>query len=149
MLSDVFDAYEDFDDSLTAHMNTPAARSVYSRTAENAAKLALIYAISKDPSDPWIDHEAWIWGREVALWCANYLMEQVQTHIADSDFGRLCNRVGEFIRSGGADGKTGRDVLRKFTMRRQDRDEVMQVLTDKGDIVSIDGKLIHTDNVKT
>lgn len=146
MVSEVFDAYEDFDDSLTAHMTTPAAKSVYSRTAENAAKLALIYAISKDPVTPWIDHEAWIWGREVALWCANYLMEQVHTHIADNDFGRLCNRVCEFVRTGKADGRTGRDILRKFTMRKQDRDDVIQILVEKGDIVfNNDGKHVHID----
>ena len=148
MLDDVWDAYVDFDDSLTEYMTTPASRSVYSRVAENACKLALIYAIASCPDNPWIDHEAWLWGREVAMWCANYLMEQVQQHVADSDFERTCKIVATKIMSFGATGATRRDLSRALHLDKNLRDNVLEIIIEAGDIVVMDGgRLVHSDHV--
>ena len=137
---DVEAATEAFDDAMTVHMTGPATRSIYARTCENAIKLALTYAVSVDPKAPVIDEAAWAWGRDFALWCANTLVEQFNAFVADSEHGRAIKRMLRTIKSAGAKGLTGQEILREHSdLRASERDEILAKLADMGEIFSEDG----------
>lgn len=150
--SEVEKATEDFDDSMTDKMTSPSTRAIYARTYENAVKLALTYAVSVNPKAPVIDEEAWAWGRDFALWCANTLVEQFNGYVADTEHGKTIKRVLRTIKEAGASGITGRLLLQKIQeIRKQERDEILAKLADSGEIFIEDGdranqkKYIHAD----
>lgn len=131
----VFEAWEALDDDMTAYMRDDASRSVYSRVAENAAKLALTYAVARDHQSPRVDAEAFQWGREIALWAANTMMREVARNVADNDMEAAYKRVLNLIRDAGADGVTRRHLLRKVkTMRKQELEGIISVLCESGEV---------------
>lgn len=132
---EVEQAFIDLDESMTEKMNNPAARSVYSRVAENASKLALTYAVSINPDAPIIDEAAFAWGRNLALWCANTLMEQFNSFVADTEHGKTIKKILLTIKNAGATGISPRELLRKVQeIRQQERDEIMKKLVDSGQV---------------
>lgn len=117
MTPSVSDAWYNLDVMLTEQMTTDTAASIYSRVAENAAKLALVYAIAKDTNAPLIDEEAFAWARDIALWSANLVMEQINLRVADTEAERNSKAIEAEIIKGKAKGKTKaelRNVLTKI-----------------------------------
>jgi hypothetical protein len=149
MLTEIKEACFDLIDHLSEKMDSPSTRSVYSRVAENASKLAMIFAISQDIPNPFITADAWLWGRDLAFWCANYIIEQFNLHVADNDFERQCKVVTNRIHKFGAAGATKRDLSRALHMDKYIRDNVLEIVIEAGDIcISEDGKLVHSDYKK-
>jgi hypothetical protein len=147
MLDDVYEAWIELDEAMTERMTGNTANSIYARVAENAAKLALAYAVSVDPVDPIIDEVAFAWGRDLAMWCANTLMEQFNSYVADTEHGKTLKRVLRAIKEEGRQGIDKRTILHKVQdIRSAERDEIIQKLLDSGDIftkdIEPDGKLI-------
>jgi hypothetical protein len=137
MAAGVFEAWEALDDAMDEHMTDDASRSVYSRVPENAAKLALTYAVSVDYRAPRITPEAFAWGRELALWAANSMMREARRHVADNDVAAQRQRVMAMIRDAGADGITRREILRRSkTLRKREADELLSLLVESGEAVS-------------
>ena len=83
-----------------------AAISIYSRVAENAVKLALVFACSINPELPVMDIEAFTWGRDLALWSANTLMEQYNRYSFDTETEKYSKQIEEFVRRSDGDGVT-------------------------------------------
>jgi len=141
MEREVFDAWEALDDDMTDYMTTDAAQSVYSRVAENAAKLALVYAVSIDYHHPVIDEEAFAWGREISLWAANLLMREVANRAADNDVEREIKQVMGSIRQAGADGITRMHLLRAHrSIRARDLDDICSRLVSAGEAMIVSRK---------
>lgn len=144
MERDVFDAWEALDDDMTDYMTTDAAQSVYSRVAENAAKLALVYAVSIDHHHPVIDSDAFAWGREISLWAANLLMREVANRAADNEVEREIKQVMGSIRQAGSDGITRRELLRRHrSIRQKDLGEICTRLVDSGEAQMMTRKNSH------
>lgn len=132
---EVEQAFIDLDESMTEKMTNDAARSVYARVAENAAKLALTYAVSLNAEAPIIDEAAFAWGRNLALWCANTLMEQFNSFVADTEHGKTIKKILLVIKSCGPKGMGPRELLRRVQeIRQQERDEIMKKLIDSGQV---------------
>ncbi len=132
---EVEQAFIDLDESMTEKMTNDAARSIYSRVAENAAKLALTYAVSINADAPIIDEAAFAWGRNLALWCANTLMEQFNSFVADTEHGKTIKKILLVIKSYGPNGISPHELLRKVQeIRQQERDEIMKKLIDSGQV---------------
>jgi hypothetical protein len=132
----IWEAWEELDDSVTEYMTDDASRSVYSRVAENAAKLALIHAVSKNWHSPSIDAESFAWGRELALWAANLMMGELARHVADNEVERDIKRVLHQIRDAGEDGIKQRDLLRRNkSIRAKDLSEICERLHATGEII--------------
>ncbi|MCA3377556.1 MAG: DUF3987 domain-containing protein [Roseomonas sp.] len=105
--------------------------AIAARLAENAMKLALIRAISRDPADPVIDGPDVAWGRAVASHCMETLLREAGRHIADSDFQAKMNRAMELIRQHGP--ITERELIRRgFRYPSRDREEVLKTLVEGG-----------------
>ena len=136
MIPAVFDAWERLDDDMTGYMVDDASRSVYSRVAENAAKLALVHAVSSDYRSPVIDAESFQWGREMALWAANTMMREVARNVADNEHEADLKRVLNVIHDAGADGISQRGLLRKIrSIRKRDLVDMIQRLYESGEVV--------------
>lgn len=132
---EIKNAFGALDDSMSEKMTDSESNSVYSRVAENAIKLALVHAVSRDHISPVIDERAFAWGRDLSLWCANTLMEQFNTFVADSDHGRTIKRVLLKIKEAGKDGISGNELLRKVQeIRKQERNEILETLQKSGQI---------------
>lgn len=135
MDSAVFSAWEALDDEMTDYMTDDASRSVYSRVAENAAKLALVRAVSDDYKSPRIGPDAFAWGREIALWAANTMMREVARNVADNDNEAAYKRILNTVRDAGADGVTRRELLRRIkTLRKRELEEMIGTLIESGEI---------------
>lgn len=147
MMDGVEDAFIDLDEAMTALMVDykeikDQAESVYSRVAENATKLALVYAVSKDFTDPVIDHKAYAWGREIALWCANHIMEKLVENVADNEIERDHKKMVKHVDDAGAAGITKRELQRRFLkLRAFERDEMIASLIGMGFMFEKNGRL--------
>lgn len=119
-----------------------ASRSIYNRVAENTMKLALVYAFSINPQDPYIDQKAFDWGRDMALWSANSLMEQYNRYSSDTEVERQAKEVEEFIRTHGSDGIPPSVLDRRFAKkyRSQDWSSLLSQLHLSGSILRVEQK---------
>ena len=135
MRPEVFDAWDELDNSLTDLMKGDAASSIYSRVAENAAKLALIYAVAKNHLHPTINFEAFNWGRELALWSANTLMEHINSYVADNLQEADLKRVMRIIKDGGKEGLK-RNILTRKTqfLKGHEREDILASLLEAGSV---------------
>jgi hypothetical protein len=147
MAPGVEDAIIDLDESMSSLMVQypeikDQAESVYSRVAENATKLALVYAVSMDFADPVIDHKAYAWAREIALWCANHIMEKLVENVADNEIERDHKKMVQYVNESGLTGTTKRDLQRRFLkLRAFERDEMITSLIGMGFIFEKEGRL--------
>ena len=117
--------------------NTPFT-SILARIGENAAKVALILAVSADPVGPVVRGGDADWAIRFVGTCADRAMAEIDRHIADNDTERNHKRLLEIVRAAGAVGLTKSELIRRsqFLDRRQ-RDEVIAVLVEAGMIEPI------------
>lgn len=135
MPEDVYSLWEDLDDLCTDLMKCPISSAVYSRVAENAAKLALIYSISIDHERPVIDKVALDWASEISLWTANMLVNRSNDRVADNQVEANVKKVLRFVKSFGKEGGTQSQLTRKAqTIRRHEREEIIAQLIEIKDI---------------
>lgn len=131
----IYEAWENLDDEMTKYMTDSAAKSVYSRVAENAAKLALVYAISIDHHAPLIGIDAFSWGREIALWAANIMMKEVARYVSDNEYEASVKRIINIISDAGDDGINRRNLLRIVrTIRKRELEDIIVMLIESGQI---------------
>jgi hypothetical protein len=136
MTQEVKEAWHDLDVSMTEKMTSDAAASIYSRVAENAAKLALTYAVSVDYRDPVIDFEAFKWGTSIAIWSANVLMDQMRKFMADNEHERRTKATLAFIEDAGPGGVTKSQITNATLFwRKGERDDFIQDMLESGHIV--------------
>jgi Bifunctional DNA primase/polymerase, N-terminal/Primase C terminal 2 (PriCT-2)/Protein of unknown function (DUF3987) len=84
------------------------------RVWENAAKVALIKAVSADPIAPTIRGEDAQWAREVVEHCVATLLIQAERHLANNETERCSKRIVELVRAAGHGGLRQRDLTRKL-----------------------------------
>ena len=106
---------------------------ILARIAENAAKVALIRAVSGDPVAPMIRADDAEWAIAFVRGCADRTMNEVERRVADSDHQRTHKRVLEIIRAAGPVGVTKSDLIRRssFVDKRQ-RDSIIADLVEAG-----------------
>jgi hypothetical protein len=132
----VQDAWELLDEQARGLATDAGGRAIYARTAENAAKLALVAAVSRNPDVPIIGPEEFRWGREFALWSSNRLVAEVGRRVADSQAERDTKRVAEIVRGAGKAGIRRNDLVRRtFFLRAREREEVLSTLLQAGLVV--------------
>ena len=118
-----------------ANENTWAS-SIAARLVENAVKLALIRAVSRNPVEPVIDGTDVAWGQAVAEHCAETLMRDAGRNVADSQWEKDVAKCLDVVRRWGpiTDGDFRR---RGWTPRERDRAEILRTLIGSGEIVAI------------
>ncbi|MEO5375098.1 MAG: PriCT-2 domain-containing protein [Alphaproteobacteria bacterium] len=106
---------------------------IIARIHENAAKVALVRAVSADPVAPVIRGEDAEWAIEFIKFCAERTLTEVERHIADNDTERNHKRVMEIVRAAGPTGITKSDLIRRSQfLDKRARDEVIASLVEAG-----------------
>lgn len=117
---------------LRKHQGT-AVTGIIARLAENAAKIALIKAVTENPDQPCISYEDLDWGMLVARTSVETLMRAVKDRVADNDYEALVKRVHRVIADAGSAGVDGIKLSRstQFVDRRR-RADIIAHLEEAG-----------------
>lgn len=103
---------------------------ILARVAETAAKIALIYAVTHNPSNPKIEIGDMVAGRRLAWWFASVAIKGSMTHVSDTEHQAVQQKALEFIRTGKGGMRSKRDLTRKMRMKVRDLDDVTRTLMD-------------------
>lgn len=118
-------------------IGTPAA-AIVNRLAENAAKLAMVRAISRSPAAPLITDTDVSWAWALAEHCTRTLLTNAERHIASSDYEMKLQRAREIIRRHGP--MSERQMIQQgFKLPERERREVLQTLINGGLVRVIPG----------
>lgn len=115
---------------------TPQA-TIVNRLGENAAKLALISAISRNPSDPVISVSDVEWGWLLAEHCTRSLLQDATRYLADSDYERRINKALDLIRRHGPISESQMFDRHGWRLPERDRSEILRTLVTAGMILAI------------
>lgn len=112
------------------------------RVAENAAKIALISAVGRNPEAPLVERHDFDIGHALARWSACVMVSNIASHIADNQYERNVNEVERKIKAAGPAGilkGTLKDKCR--TIGKREFDEIVDALAE-ADVV--DKEVIKT-----
>ena len=99
----------------------------FKRTAEMAARLATIVAVGRDYDFPKITVQDITWGRDVALWSAERMVEDAGLFISDNDVGRDRGRIMAKLRKAGGRCMF-REVMRDLSFKSNDLSAIVRDL---------------------
>ena len=117
MDADASAIFDVLDDEMTRRQREAVGTdqsAALARVWENAAKVALIKAVSANPSAPVIRGEDAQWAREVVDHCVATLLIQAERHLANNETERCSKRILELVRAAGHGGIRQRDLTRKL-----------------------------------
>ena len=110
--------------------------AIIARYVENAIKIALIHAISRDPARPVIEMPDMEWANALVTHCISTMIDEASRFIADNETEAKHKRVLEVIRKAGATGIRKTELTRRtHFLSRRDRDEVIAALVESGLVV--------------
>jgi len=118
--------------------NDEVARVAWSRTTENAGKLALIYACSANHENPTIDLLAVEWARAFAMHQTRRQLFLAASYVAENPFHAECLKLLRRLREA-PDGQMARNrLMRAMRCKLTDFDQIVGTLLTQGDIVPVD-----------
>jgi len=109
------------------------SRTVWARVNENAHKLAIIYACSRDHENPIIDKDAATWATLFSKHHALRMLSMAGKHNADTDFERQCQRFLKIMKAHGgtvphshisSKGNFNARMMKEISETLLDRDEI-------------------------
>ena len=113
--------------------NDEVGRTAWSRTCENAKKLALIYACSENYEEPVITLPAVQWATSFAMHQTRRQLYLAVTHVAENPFHAECLKLMRKLREAG--GQMARSpLLRSMRCKAADFDQIANTLYQQGDI---------------
>ncbi len=107
----------------------------FTRTAEMAQRLAVIRAIGIDPANPKVTLEDMDWGRDVAVWSAQRMIEESGEFMHENEHDQHMTTVRSIVRKAG---EISRSDLVKRVHRQMDSRRLEGVIK-----MLIDGDMIH------
>jgi hypothetical protein len=117
--------------------NDEVGRTAWSRTCENAKKLALIYACSENHQNPVISLAAIQWATEFAMHQTRRQLYLATTYVAENPFHAECLKVRRALKK--ANGALSRSkLLRIMRCKASDFDQIIRTLVLQGDIIPVD-----------
>lgn len=112
------------------------AGPILRRVAENAAKIALISAVGRDPESPEVNRRDFDVGHALARWSANVMVSNIARHIADNQHERDVNEVEYFIQEAREKGRPYRQIQRRFRrIKTRDLRDILEGLEREGTVV--------------
>lgn len=119
-------------DMLRRHQGTHLT-GIIARLAENAAKVALIKAITDNPGNPVITTADLDWGMAIASRSVQTLMQAVKERVADNDYEATMKRVHKVIADAGSAGIDGNKLSRRTQgVDRRKRVDILAHLEEAG-----------------
>ncbi len=114
--------------------NDEVAKAVWSRAAENARKLALLYACSENPQQPAITEQA-------AQWAIDFVNHQIRRQLfmasiyaADNKFHADCLKLKEKLRQAPGRKMQHSDLLKSMRIDKDNFKKLIETLFEQGDI---------------
>jgi len=105
--------------------------SILARIEENATKLALIRAVSRDAVDPQIQEEDAEWGILIARHCANQTIREASMRVSENVIESNHKRALLILQDAAPEGMTRSEFTRRTQfMDGRQRDSVLQTLLD-------------------
>jgi len=138
MAPDAEQLFDHLDQELTTRQRQAVGTdrsAVLARVWENTAKVALIKAVSANPSAPLIRLEDAAWARIVVDRCVTTMIIEAKRHIADNQTQANHKKVLRLIQGAGGAGLTRNEITRRtqFLERRQ-REDILQALVEAGQV---------------
>ncbi|MEY2781400.1 MAG: hypothetical protein RL307_1104, partial [Pseudomonadota bacterium] len=107
--------------------------SILARIEENATKLALIRAVSRDPVDPQIEGHDAEWGIMLSRHCAELTIREASARVSENQVESHHKRAMQILRDAGMAGMSKSDFTRRTQfMDHRQRDGVLRTLTEAG-----------------
>jgi hypothetical protein len=107
--------------------------SILARIEENATKLSLIRAVSRDSVDPQIEDQDAGWGIALARHCAELTIREVTARVAENQVESHHKRALQILRDAGHAGMSKSDFTRRTQfMDHRQRDGVLHTLVEAG-----------------
>jgi len=113
--------------------------TLWARTPEKEAKLALIYACCENPRSPEITLDAVNWGRKIANYSTRKLLHEAGRRVhVNREWGEHEDRAWERLK----DGMTQRDFQRATRLRKRELNEMLETWIEAGaiEIVKLEGR---------
>lgn len=130
------DTFRQLDQELVGRLRTSRGTgysSILARIEENATKLALLRAVSRDPIDPQIeDHDA-EWGIKLSRHCAELTIREASARVSENQVESHHKRAMQILRDAGKAGMTKTEFTRRTQfMDHRQRDGVLRTLSEAG-----------------
>lgn len=127
-------AFKELDQSMLERLRASQGTgysSILARIEENASKLALIRAVSRDPVAPQIeDHDAH-WGIMLSRHCAELTIREVSARVSENQVESNHKRALQIVRDAGSAGLSKSDFTRRTQfMDHRQRDGVLRTLAE-------------------
>jgi hypothetical protein len=107
---------------------------LWTRTAENAARLALVHALSLGRAE--IDGDSLAWGATLARWTAQTMIRECEVRVADNEVEAQHKRVAIIVRDAGPQGIGQNELTRRCQwLRRRELDEALGLLQQAGILI--------------
>lgn len=117
-------------DKLRSYRGTYAT-ALFGRHAENAAKLAMIAAISRDPAQPVTEAKDVVWASHVVEHCISTMLREAERRVSNNDTEAKHKRLLQIIRDGGRQSRSEITRQSQFLSRRE-REEILCSLQEAG-----------------
>lgn len=112
--------------------------SILARIEENATKLALIRAVSRDAVDPQIELQDAEWGILLSRHCAEQTIREVSMRVSENAIESNHKRALMILQAAGGAGMTKREFTRRTQfMDLRQRDSVLRTLED-ADLITVE-----------
>lgn len=112
-------------------------RTAWSRTCENATKLALIYACSEHHQNPVIGLPAVEWATAFAMHQTRRQLYLAATYVAENPFHAECLKLLRKLREAGGR-MARRQLMRTMHCKAADFDQIVSTLVQQGDIGAVE-----------
>jgi len=115
--------------------NDEVARVAWSRTLENAKKLALIHACSANHEDPVIGLPAVEWATAFAMHQTRRQLFMAETYVAENPFHAECLKVVRKLREAPGQTLSHQVLLKRMKMKTKDFKELLDTLIQREEVV--------------
>jgi len=117
--------------------NDEVAKVAWSRTTENASKLALLYACSENHEDPVIGLPAVQWAREFAMHQTRRQLFLASSYVAENPFHAECLKLIRKLREAPSQELPHSVLLKRMKMKTKDFKELVETLVQRGDVLTL------------
>ena len=108
---------------------------LWTRVCENATRLALVYACSRDRENLRIDAEAAEWATRFARHLADRMLFLASSHVAENPFHAECLKLMDKLRSEPERQLTHSVLLKRMKLNARDFQGIIETLIQRGDVV--------------
>jgi len=108
---------------------------LWTRAGENALRLSLVYACSRDHQAPCIDSEVATWAVRFAGHLVRRMVFLASHHVAENPFHEECLRLVRKLHEAPSRELSHQVLLKRMKMRSKDFRELISTLLERGDIM--------------